>query len=406
MTKRSYQPNLAKGTGYGNDDGIFIWLVLLIFLSSSVPAVQAEGLSYERLRIRPKLDVVEHYSDNIFLTNGDEEDEYYTEISPKLAVDFALSPRNYITAEYIGYFYEYDTYDNFDESQYLGQLYWNMESAKGSLFNAGASTASESSQPYGPDDDYEEYDRNRFFADARLAVGKITDVGLGFIHLTREFEDEDFQVDDYKRQQADFDVVYGRSRAFPLLLQYRFVRQDNEDLDGVDRDWIAHSVFTGAYWRGTSKMSGAFRIGYTAADFEDEGIDDVSGLGADVDVTYRYSEITSIRLLGERSIQPVTTSRRETGNYYELTSAGISLIHRKWERITTELRYRFYYREFNVTEDLERVDEEHVAGVTIRYDFRNWIGLSLGYQFENTDSDDDELDYTENSGLIGLHLSI
>jgi hypothetical protein len=402
---RSYKP-AADECEIQRSKGSIFFLVFLLTMAGGIPYTQAEGWEYERLRLRPKVDVLEHYSDNIFLSADEEEGEFYTEIVPQLAVDFALTPRNYITAEAIGYFYRYDTYDNFDESEYFGQLSWNLETAKGSLLRAGASTASESVQPYGPEDTYAEYDRDRLFAEGRLAIGSITEVGAGFEHRTREFEDEAEQIDDYKRQQADFDVVYGRSRAFPLLLQYRYINQDNEILDDVDRDWVSHSVFTGAYWRGTGRMSGAFRVGYTAADFKDEGIDDISGFGADVDMTYRYSEITSIRLMGERSVQPVTTSERERGNYYVLSSAGIRFIHRKWDRITTELGYRYNHRKFNISETQDRVDEEHVAGVTIRYDFRRWIGFSLGYQFEDNNSDDDASDYTENSGRIGIHLYI
>lgn len=405
MTKRSYT-QMADENGNGKRKWSFVVIILLVLMAGDISIAQAEGWEYERLRLRPKVDVLEHYSDNVFLAADEENDEFYTEISPKLAVDFALAPRNYITAEAIGYFYNYDTYDNFDETEYFGQLFWNMETAKGSLLRAGASTASESVQPYGPEDTYEEYDRNRLFAEGRLAIGKVTDVGLLFEHMAREFKDEGFKIDDYERQQADFGVVYRRSEVFPLLLQYRFVNQDNENLDDVDRDWISHSVFTGAYWRGSSKMSGAFRVGYTAADFKDEDIDDIAGFGADVDMTYRYSEITRFRLIGQRSVEPVTTSQRERGNYYILTSAGISLIHHKWDRITTELSYRYYYREFNISETQDRVDEENVAGLTLRYDFRRWIGFSVGYQFEKTDSDDDTLDYTENSGRLGLHLSI
>lgn len=384
----------------------FICFNFLLIIIEGSATVHAEGLQYERLRIRPQLAVEEYYSDNVFQTYQNEEGEFFTVISPQLALDFAFAPRNFITIEYIGQFYEYSTYDNFADSHQMGRASWNLETRKGSLVELGASTAADSVQPYGPNDTYEGYRRNRAYGTGRLAIGRVTDLGLGFEWMKREFDNEDLAVDNYDRLRGDIGMIYRRSEVFPLLLQYRIIKQDNENLNGVNRDWVSQSVFTGADWRGSGKMSGALRIGYTATDFEEDNIEDVTDLGMDIDMTYAYSDITRIQLTGERLVEPVTTTQRERGNYYILTSGGVRLIHNRWERITTELGYRYFYREYQISPSQERIDREHLASVSLRYDFRRWLGILLGYQYRDYDSDDLTVSYEENLAHIGIYLSI
>ncbi|RJQ68921.1 MAG: hypothetical protein C4519_22150 [Desulfobacteraceae bacterium] len=410
---RSYANQAALAAGFKHALWTAMTIVLILLPAGEFASIHAEGLEYGRFRISPKLAVVERYSDNIYLEPGEEEDDFYTEIIPEITLDFAIAPRNYISLKYVGNFFRFSDADNFDSQYHLGEASWTVETAKGSRFAAGASTSDTSVQPYSPIESAKDYRVNRIFAETILVAGQVTEFGLQAERLSRRFDDVSNEVDDYDRNQVDASIVYRRSEIFPLLLQYRFIRQDNEDLpqaglDPFNRDYDTHSVFTGARWRPAGKLSGALRIGYTWSDFENDAIDEFSGLGMDIDLLYRFSPITRFNLIGRRNVLPTTIAERDTGTYYVLTSGGVRLTLQRWSKIITTLSYFYHHRDFQsgLAPAEDRVDREHVAALNIEWAIQRWISIILGYQYRNNDSDLPTVDYKENLVQLGVHLSI
>lgn len=386
-----------------------IALLAATTLVMTVANIHAQGIEYGRFRISPSLAIIEAYTDNVYLAEDNEESDFYTEIAPGLTLDFALAPRNYITLKYLGNYFYFSEADNSDYNQHFGEASWSAETAKGSNFTLGTSISETSVQPYSARETAKDYSLNRVFGEMFLLPGSVTEIGLQYERLARRFDAEEFEVDDYDRDQFDVSILYRRSEILPLLLQYRLVLQDNEPEFGIDRDYKTHSIFTGARWRPAGKLSGALRVGYTWSDFDSDQIDEFSGLGMDIDLIYRITEITRLTLLGRRAILPRTRAERDSGNYYVLTSGGLRLSHHRWEKITTIFRYDYFHREYQSGLELtgeDRVDEEHVAGASIEYALRNWLSLIFGYQYRNRDSDREDVNYEENLFELGVRLLI
>lgn len=391
-------------------------ITLMLLGAGNFSPLDAQGLKYGRFRLSPKIDIIEGYSDNVYLEPDNTQDDFYTEISPEIALDFAFAPRNYLTLKYIGNFFLYSEADNFDSEHNFGEASWSLETAKGSRFAVGGNISDNSVQPYSPTERSKDYTLARAFAEMRLELGQVTELGARFGRASRRFDNDIDKEDDYDRDQFDISAVYRRSTVFPLLLQYRYVQQDNSDLlvreDGqirsINRDYDTQSVFTGASWRPGGKLSGALRVGYTWSNFDNPQIEEFSGFGMDIDVLYSFSEITQLNLVGRRSIEPSTIAERDTGSYYVLTSGGIRLTHHRWEKIITTLRYFYYHRDYKtaLAGVQGRVDQEHVAGIDIEYAMRHWFSIILGYQFRKNDSDLDSIDYKENLVQLGVRLSI
>jgi hypothetical protein len=382
-------------------------ILILLLMGGSVP-LQAEGLELGRFRITPSLTVVQRYSDNIYLAEEDEEDDFYTEISPEINLDFALAPRNYLSLNYRGSFYRFNTADNINTEHHRGELSWSLETMKGSTFRVGTSLSESSIQPYAPDDPSRDYSLRSYFGRFFLMVGAATEVGAGYERIARRFDETTYQEDDYDRDQIDLSVVFGRSRIWPLLLAYRHIRQDNEDYLDFNRDYKTHAVYTGARWRPEGKVSGNLRVGYVWSDFDNPEIKEFSGFGMDIDVLYRITEITRLSLIGQRHVMPVTIAERDTGSYYVLSSGGVRLTHRRWERVITRLNYTYYHRDFEpaVRWPEARIDREHVIEAIVDYVMRDWVTFSLGYRYRDNDSDLDAVDFRENRFQLGVTLSI
>jgi len=379
-------------------------MLCMVFLSLALGSSASceEGWEIGRLRITPKLALLADYSDNIYLVEDEEEDDIYIIVSPEISFDVAVAPRNYFSLKYSGFFLNFDTAENFDENHHIGELSWHTETAKGSTLTAGASIDDNSIQPFSVDEVAKKYQLYRGFADVLLMAGSMIEIGAGYERLSRRFDEDRFESDDYDRNRYDISLLYKKSEKFPLLLEYRFVQQDNQDLDrAFDTDYDTHTIFIGSRWRPTAKLSGALRVGYIRSDFEDDSIDDFDGVAADIDITYSITEITKFELVVARDVEPVTRTLRETGSYYVLSSAGIVLTHQKWERIITELSYLYRHKAFEGG-PLDRTDRYHDAGLKLRYLLKDWVSFSIGYNYRSNSSDLTTVEYTENMAEAGI----
>lgn len=369
-------------------------------------AICAEGWQSGRFRVMPKLNLLAGYSDNVYLVEDEEVDDIYTMILPEISFDIAVAPKNYLSLKYSGYFINFDEVDNFDENHNLGELSWHSETARGSIFSAGTSIDDNSIQPFSEVDTNKEYKLYRAFVDLLLMAGSMTEIGAGYERLSRRFDEERFEIDDYDRNRYDISLLYKKSEKFPLLLEYRFVQQDNNDPDRpTSTDYDTHTIFIGSRWRPKGKLSGAFRIGYIDANFDSDTIEDFEGIAADIDMIYNITEITSFRLIAEGDVRPITSASRDTGNYYTLYGTEIILTYHKWERIITELSYIYRHRDYEGGA-VDRVDRYHDAGILLRYLLSETVSFSLGYHYRNNNSDLDSVDYTENMAEIGFLIEI
>lgn len=371
-------------------------------------AIADDGVEWGRFRFHPVLTVSESYSDNLYLTNKNEIDDYITTVTPELTFDAAIVPQNYFSLKYRGDFLSYSDVDNFREDHHYGSLSFNSETAKGSHFIAGISSQDTAIQPFSEQEQSKDYTLQSAYVDLLAKLGSVTDIGTQYSRQDREFDDQEFIDDNYKRDTWDFEVVYTRSSIWPLLMQYRYVHQDNNDLDAIDSDFQTHTIFIGGRWRSDKKFSGVFRVGYKIAQFDQSGADEYDGYAADTNITYAYSEFTQFTHTAQSTIESPTRSARESGEYYINNSLGLIITHRRWQRITSRLSFLYRNRKYKEIQSSESVrkDDYYRVGFSLSYAMRSWISYSLDYRYrENTSNIDDE-EYSENLIKFSIVLSL
>jgi hypothetical protein len=382
--------------------------ITFLFVGFSTQAFGGDGVVWERLRLRPSIAVSESYSDNVYLAYADEQDDWISSISPDISLDLAVAPRNYFTLRYQGEFLSYANTDNFREDNHLGTFSFTSKTAKGSHFILGASAQDTAIQPFSETEQSKDYTFQDYYADIALVAGAVSEIGTQYSHNRREFDDIRYTSDNYTRDTVDVYYLYKYSTILPLLLQYRFVNQDNNDQGVLNTDFKSHTVFIGGRWAPGSRLSGALRVGYTWANFEQSNVDNFNGYAVDTDLEYAFSEITHIKLAVEHAIQQPTRSARETGDYYEFTAVGLSISHRRWEKITTRLSGSYRVRDYTdlASQITVRQDKLYRAGLSIDYAFKSWISIGLEFRRQQNNSDIDSEEYTENLGKLGVTLSM
>ena len=409
--KKAYKDSTLesdKATNFAAKTFNIVLPIAFLVAGFSVQAFGGDGIVWERLRLKPSVTVSQSYSDNVYLTYADEQDEWITSISPDISLDLAVAPRNYFTLRYQGDFLSYANKDNFREDHHLGTFSFTSETAKGSHFILGASAQDTAIQPFSETEQSKDYTFQNYYADIALVAGAVTEIGAQYSHNRREFDAIRYTNDDYTRDSLDVYYLYKYSTILPLLLQYRFVDQDNNDQGVLNTDFTSHTIFIGGRWAPGSKLSGALRVGYTWANFEQSDVDSFNGYAVDTDLEYAITEITHIKLEVEHAIQQPTRSARETGDYYEFTAAGLSITHKRWEKITTRLSGFYRVRDYTdlVSQTTIRQDTFYRAGLSIEYALKSWISFTLDFSHRQNNSDIDTEEYTENLGQLGITLSM
>ncbi|MGD8833654.1 MAG: outer membrane beta-barrel protein [Desulfobacteraceae bacterium] len=373
---------------------------------SDLTAIASDGIEWGRFRFIPAITVSESYSDNLYLTNENGKEDYITSITPEFSLDLAIVPKNYFSLKYRGDYLSYSDADNFKENHHYSSLSFNSETAKGSHFIAGISAQDTAIQPFSELERSKDYTIQSAYVDILAKLGKLTEIGTEYSRQDREFDEHEFIDDDFTRDTWDFHVLYTRSLIWPLLLQYRYVSQDNNDLGATNSDFHTDTIFLGGRWRPDKKFSGVYRIGYKWAEFERSGADVYEGYAADIDIAYAYSDYTQFTLTAQSTIESPTRSARESGEYYENKRIGIIITHRKWERITSRLNF-FYrninYKDIQSSEDV-RADDYYRIGLSLSYSMRKWISFSLGYRYQENTSDIEGEDYSENEIKFGISM--
>ena len=386
-------------------------LVLFLFIYLTVIAVATgEGIEWERLRLKSSLNINEVYSDNVYLKkeNNDRKDDFITKIAPKIAVDLAVAPKNYFTITYRGIYESYLESGNFKKDQHFRKLSFNSETAKGSHFIVGRSVEDTTIQPFSIFDQPKDYTLNEVYANILLVLRKKVEIGTDLSRSERNFIEFKNFDDNYMRDRINVHVLYNYFQAFPLLLQYSYIKQDNNDQNNINSDFIARTIYVGARWQPENKLSGTFRIGYTITKFKEPGVDDFDGFAADTNLNYIYSPITAFRFIIEHGIQTPTRNLKEVGDFYEYTNLGLMVTHQKWEKIKLKLNFVCYFRSYKeiLSQNTIRKDNHFSENIIVEYIFRKWIVFDLGFRHQQNNSDDNNEAYKENQIKIGLTINL
>jgi len=384
-----------------------IFLIFTALLWGS-KAICKEGLEWDRFRLRPEIWLGEAYSDNVFRTKENHKGDFFTRILPQLAVDYAIEPRHYLSMAYKGDYQFHSRYDNFRRFQHRGDFAWNLETAKGSTFEIGAWIKDGAIQPYSEQGFSKDYVEWEAFTDNLIRVEQFTEVGFEYRHRSRRFDDSAsniYRIDDYDLDWVALDLYYDRLWNLPLLLEYRFARQDNKGKEELfSRDSITNTVFVGARWKQGARLSGILRFGYTYAAFKETN--DFGGFAMDTDVSYRLSDFTTFKLTLVRLTNTSTTAERQTGYYYVNTGGIFSTTYTRWDPLTFYVDLEYMNRAYDqfAFED-DRTDNVYRAGFRAQYTIRQWLSVGLKYLYRRNDTDYLPSDYSENRVELGVTFS-
>jgi hypothetical protein len=371
-------------------------LFALLLFTVSKPLLAKGIILGDRFKIEPEIAAMESYDDNIYLSESDTESDYITTIMPGLDMQLALSSHSRIEILYLGLFNYYRDADNFNTGHHYGDTNFTVETAKGSQFKIGAWGEDANIQPYSIDDQSKDYTIGALYTDINVNIFASTEVYGTYQYNQRRFDEDRYQEDNYDRNAFAIGIVNSMSALFPILLEYRYENQQNDDATPEPTELLSQAAFTGFKWGADQRLSGSLRVGYLWSDYNDhKGYD---GWATDTELTYRIGPFTALTAVAERGVRESTRTARDTLDYYVYAGAGLSLTYSAFDPLRLTLMGDYENRDYRsaLISRADREDDFYVAGATLRYRIRDWLAFSLAYRYRMNDSTLDALDYQEN----------
>jgi hypothetical protein len=324
-------------------------------------------------------------------------------VTPKLSLDFAFAPRNYLTLRYEGEFRYYKNSDNFKKDIHRIGVSWTWNTPKESLIKLGARADFDSIQPFSVNDRHKDFEEKEVFGDLIVNIGAFTDIGVRYGHTIRRFNDPTYVIDDFDEDKITFNAKYTKFIITEPIIEYTFSHQYDKQISDPFRDMNVQMLLIGVHWKPSEKLTGFFKPGYFQA--RSKGGDNSNGFAMNVNMTYQATDVTQFKINAYRNPVKSTTANRETGNYFISTVCSISADYSGWDPITANAMVSFKNNNFKRQDSIpgsRRTDNYFSAGLSARYSISNWLSFSASYHYNRNNSNLKPELYKENRGEICL----
>lgn len=386
--------------------------------------------------LHPFITVTEYYTDNLFNTDINKEDEFYAVISPGIWAALPASKQPFLRLSTLN-----TAPGGLDASRLGTETDRRFQSY--ALYRADIREHSRFPEENRVDQRGEVLLRHNFRGGLSLQLDDIYEInqdpystGISQGRQLDQFQSNllHLQIDysvgprltlrgDYSRYLLDYDEVRNAFRerdddAFSAYLFYRMLPKTSvyllyEHIE-IDYDWdiladsTEHHYYTGLQWDMTAKSRGRFMLGYGEKDFAADAGSNQNDLLGEIQLDHRFTPKTSVYLRATRKtnesdipgVKNILTHRAQFGFSQRLTARL---------RATIDLFYlRDSYRGELIIDNLsgERVDDYYGAGLALGYAPLRWLNLTLGYRFSERGSNFSRFDYQNNTVFLTLAAAL
>lgn len=225
------------------------------------------------------------------------------------------------------------------------------------------------------------------------------DVSLFFLR----YDEDEF---DYLERDDIFLSLYGYfnwTEKTSIFLEYSYgvIGYDSS----TDYDSEQHLLYAGMRWDTTEKTSFYAKVGFQDKRYTSDGSDfiDQFGLALEAQVRYRYTEKTLFQLSLYKKNEETDSQDAQDKNVW---GATFNYDQEYTEKLHGTMRVRFEYADYTEIRGEERDEWRLVLQPKIRYAFRDWLNVELGYQYDMRESTDDRYNYYSNTIFVNLNLHL
>lgn len=208
---------------------------------------------------------------------------------------------------------------------------------------------------------------------------------------------------DYEQRQLGANFFYPVAAKTDITVQY--VHNNFEypfaagNLPSFDSD--EDNVTAGAQWEVSSGLTSSARAGWFNKDFDDSGRKDVSGLSWMLDLQLAPTERTQIYIRGQQA--PTETTL--VGDFIDRRQISVDLTQKLGSFTSVNVRASLGEDVYEGSAN-NRSDDLVTAGIRLNYTYWRQMPLYLEYGYEDKDSSNVNLSYTDNTIAIGFVIGL
>ena len=373
----------------------------------------AKGLPAGAFRILPTLKVEEEYNDNIFATDGNEQEDFITHVKPSLTIESDWS-RHSLTAYANADAAFYADNGDEDNTDYTVGTTGRLDVLRETYIFGGASHAllhEDRGDPNatGSITEPTEYEQNN----ANISVYR----GLRRFSVTADADYTEFDYEDDITTAGGINDNDDRDRykaktglrlGYEILPDYEaFVQGNVNKIDyddainnGNNRDSDGYEVETGLALDLGGKTRGEVSVGFMEQKYDDPTLSDVDDFTYGASILWNPSQLTSVRLNADRTIEETV----QTGaSAYVNSTAGIAVEHELLRSVLVGANFNYSFHKYEGV-NITREDDWYAAGADVKYLINRYSNFDLSYEFLDRDSNLANQDYTQNRVMAGLAI--
>ncbi len=398
--------------------------------------VSGEVLGTRSGSVHPFLSVGGFYTDNLFETNGNKKSDKVAVITPGIwfalpemrqkliEVDtmntapggLALSRfRTEGTRRFQGYalyradIRKHDKYSDDDRTDHRAEGSFKVN-LRGGLSLEMLDVYEINRDPYGtggtPDRKLDKFDANLYKTILVYQFTPKTSLRLDYGNYYLDYDKDRNQYRNRSDNTVSAYLFYDLTPKTSIFVQTEYISIDYDEDINSDSDVM--NYFIGAQMRTSKKLRGRVKVGYGGMDYDDGNLDDRNEFLAEARLDYFFTPKTSIYLRGSRGL--IVSDSIGTNS---ILSYRTQLGYR--QRFTPKLRgeMAFNYVSNNYEDNIlvgidadKRHDKEYGFVAAVGYTVTRWLNASVGYEYEERDSNLDNNDYTSNRVFLRLTAAL
>jgi hypothetical protein len=382
-------------------------LPLFLLTVSNVNAGEAQKITSGPLDITPTLIISQNSNSNIYSTGSNETSSDIFVINPGLLAEIVSGDSLYsLDARLIDGSYSQNSKDNYTDYSMAATA--DIALNEKSKLSLGASVSgnhedrgSGVTQGTTSFTTPVEFDKDIF--SAGYTIG--SDDSIYRLQLNAGLEDTEYTnfklftaSRNYGKQDLGATLFYKISSKTDALVEYKTSEFDYDvDLGIFDRSGNEDKILVGATWQATGNTAGTIKIGNVDKDFDGSSRKSFSGTTWEAQANWTPSGQTLVTVNSSHTPRETSTG----GNFIESASTGANWIQSWTSSVTTTVSA-------SVGEDdyvgSSRSDDLTNYGISLDYEFRRWMTVSLTY--ENTDSDSSNNTFDYDRSIVGLTANI
>lgn len=369
------------------------------------------GLRAGAFLIYPEIAAALGYDSNVFATKDDVEDDFSTDVAPRLTAQSQWSRHSLsIDAGGEARFYKDHTKNNYQDFDIGAD--GRVDVTRQDILTPSLRFGRAHDDRSDPDDAGEDRDD--------ITQYWKTDAGLTYRHnfnriytavrgvfARQDYEDQgDINNDDrdFNRYTTGLRAGYIISPRFDVFVDgaYRWVKYDETPNDGgEDRNNQGYVLRAGTNIDITSILFGELYAGYTSINYDDNNLEGVNSPVAGGRLTWNVTELTSIIFDASGQVMETTVTGEDGDTASGRLHSDVSL--NVWHELLRNVLLNGYTE--YVRDDFEgiaRTDNTFRLGGGVRYLLNRRFSLNGGYTFTTRESDESDNEYDRHQVMFGI----